>query len=131
MNGSKAWLVAAAAAFVAIWLESSIGFGLAFSPGWANGWPGGLSVHTVWAAGMSLLLGLVLMTIAVGVGAAVAAACSRRGLERRGLLLAFLAWLLLAAALAWPATSWAYGRIHASAVEMWPGGYYPGGVPPN
>lgn len=120
---SGRWLIALGGAVAALWLEGAVGFGLAFSPGWANGWPGGLSVHVVWAAGMSLLVGLVAWTLAVALGLAIAAIGSRRGLNRRVVLVGLLAWLVLAMVPAWLAGAWAYGRVYASALEMWPGGY--------
>ena len=52
----KVWLAVAGCSFLALAGELFVGCGFAFNPGWANGWPFGLTIHSVWSAGMSFLL---------------------------------------------------------------------------
>src|SRR5262249_36017848 len=44
-------------------------FGLFFSPGWANGWPFGLSFQLVISVAMTCCASIMLMAVAASVGA--------------------------------------------------------------
>lgn len=130
LGSPKAWLAIVAGAILALGPELFLGFALAFSPGWANCWPLGLTVHTVWAAGMSVVFFLLLMTAAVGSGAVFGAVCCDFGVSRRRVLVAYIAWLACSLVLALLLCCWGFSGVYASALEMWPGGYHPGGVNP-
>jgi hypothetical protein len=58
-------------AVVSLGYELMAGFALGFAPGRANGWPGGLSIHRVWSAGMTTLFFVIQMTAGVGLGALI------------------------------------------------------------
>ena len=45
-----------------------------FAPGWANGWPGGLTIYRVWSSWLTVTFFIMLMTI--GFGAAHSSASS-------------------------------------------------------
>jgi hypothetical protein len=72
----KVWLAIARAALMALLSGLFLGFGLAFNPVWANGWPFGLSIYAVWSTWMSLVFFLLLFTTAVAIGAATGAMCA-------------------------------------------------------
>jgi|GEM_PF-5584778 len=105
--------------------EAFFGFGLAFNPGWANGWPFGLTIHMVWPAGMSLLFFLLAMTAAVDLGAIVGATCSRNGVGLHRGRAAFITWLIGSGVVAMFASVWILKVISAQALEEWPNGYGP------
>lgn len=67
---------AALAAAAALFVENILGWLLFFSPGWANGWPGGLSFQTVLSVGMTGYILLMLMTAATLIGAILAFICT-------------------------------------------------------
>jgi hypothetical protein len=104
-------------------LDLFLGFPLFFAPGWANGWPSGLTIHAVWSAGMTLIIFVLLMGIAVGLGGFVGLACSLRGKAPRYAVSSYVVWLFLAAALNLILCVRVYQEIHAAALEMWPNGY--------
>lgn len=91
-------------------------FPFAFAPGWANGWPGGLTVHEVWSAGMTAVVSLVLFATAAGAGAAV---CSRLvgRVNSKNLILFYGAWLVSAALAAGAVGVVAFWVIYASALQ--------------
>jgi len=66
--------IAGLAAF-GLLVENLVGWFLFFSPGWANGWPFGLSFHTVASIGAIGYILLELTTAAAGVGAIVGLIC--------------------------------------------------------
>jgi hypothetical protein len=96
---------------------------LLFAPGWANGWPGGLTIHQVFSTGMTLVMFVMLMTIGIGAGCGVGfeVCCFRRGRRYAGRVVAV--WVVVWAVLTVAACAWGYRQIYASAVEMWPRGY--------
>ncbi len=91
-------------------------FPFAFAPGWANGWPGGLTVHEVWSAGMTAVVFLMLFATAGGVGAAV---CSRlvRRVKSRSLILFYGVWLVFGTLAAGAFSVLAFWVIYASALS--------------
>jgi len=119
----KVWLAVAGCSFLALAGELFVGCGFAFNPGWANGWPFGLTIHSVWSAGMSFLLFLILMTAAAGIGAIVGATYSCFGVGFRHGRAVYVGWLVCCCVLALAASLWAFREIYASTLEMWPNGY--------
>src|SRR5690349_5305033 len=49
-------------------------FGLWFSPGWANGWPGGLHRNLVWPAGLAFATFSLVLVACAGIGSTTGAA---------------------------------------------------------
>jgi hypothetical protein len=109
-------------AFVALLPELFFGFGLWFAPGWANGWPGGLTIYRVWSAGMTACLFVMMSTIGVGAGGMIGLSLK---LSRQNRLaeLVVLAWLVLWTVLSISACALAYREFYVSTLEMWPNGY--------
>ena len=91
--------------------------------GWANGWPLGLTLHVIWSAGIASLVFLMLLTLAIGLGALVGLVCSWCGIGLRSGRLSFVAWIAVTAVLALIASLYVYKEAHTSALEMWPNGY--------
>jgi hypothetical protein len=58
-----------------LFVENFVGWFLFFSPGWANGWPFGLSFRTVASIGAIAYILLELTTAAIGVGAILGLIC--------------------------------------------------------
>ncbi|TXT17923.1 MAG: hypothetical protein FD138_4507 [Planctomycetota bacterium] len=116
----KTWNEVTHGAIVAFASEAWVGSYLWFAPGWANGWPGGLTIHTVWSTGMAGLLFLLTLTLAVGVGAAVGSLCNRSEVGYRWGQRIFAAWLVAATILAFAMSYVAFAKIYASTLEMWP-----------
>ena len=81
----SSWYWFAFWAFLAIPAELMIGFGLWFSPGWANVEAGGPQIYIIWPAGLSAIGFFVLMTAAAAVSATLAATADpeRRRLDRK------------------------------------------------
>lgn len=119
------WLRIAVCSLLAIGGEAFLSFGLAFSPGWANGWPNGLSIHSVWSTGMTILFVLFLCTAAVGLGAILCAGLARSGVSLLRCRASYLGWLVASGVFAWWAGHWAYDVVYASTLTMWPNGYNP------
>jgi hypothetical protein len=110
---------------VALGDELFLGFALGLVPGWANGWPGGLTISQVWPAGMTTILYIILITGAIVLGASLSFLLSRLEIARPYTGIVFLAWLVVGAILAVPACISFYQWIHAWALEVWPDGYNP------
>ena len=109
-------------------IEAFFGFGLWFAPGWANEWPGGLPIHLVWPVGMTAVATAILLTMAVGFGAAVAAshqAESGAPLSGRAARL----WVVVAVVSAAIVSPFVFGYFHTAALESWPNGYNSRGNP--
>ncbi len=122
---AKVWLAIARWSLMVFGGEVFFGFGLAFNPGWANGWPFGLTIDSVWSTGMSFLFFLMLMTAAIGLGAIAGATCARFGVGLRRGRAVYAAWLVCFGVLASVASLWAFKVIRASMLEMWPNGSNP------
>src|SRR5437868_5264589 len=103
--------------------EFCLGCPFCFAPGWANDWPGSLSIYVVWSAGMTGWISLILLTLAVAVGGPVGLVCSWRGLGQRWGRPIFVAWIAVMAIVTLLASWPMYQDIHRSALEMWPDGY--------
>jgi hypothetical protein len=111
--------------------ELCLGCPLSFAPGWANGWPGGLSIYVVWSAWMTTWILLILLTLAIGVAAYAGLFISRRGLGRHWGRRLFAAWIAMAVILTLLACRPLYREIHTSTLQMWPNGYPdPGAIRP-
>jgi hypothetical protein len=98
-------------------------FGFFFAPGWANGWPAGLSIYQVWSTWLTLVLFVMLITIGVALGSLVSLCCSLlpRGRRHAGNLL--VSWMVIWAILTAVICAWAFREIYAATLEMWPNGY--------
>ena len=102
--------------------EVFFGFGLFFAPGWANGWPGGLTIHRVWSAFMTTYLFVLMMTVGIGAGGLIGLLL-RLVLGNRRTTLVFYFWLLICSVFTVLTCINVYPEIYASTLEMWPNGY--------
>jgi hypothetical protein len=103
----------------ALMCEAFVVCGMGFQPGWANGWPGGISKHVVfavWATGMLLIM---LLTSGAGVLAVV---CShlqqlvrRRSVGWAAFAWLFVVWVVVATVVCFNV----FPGIHASIVQEW------------
>jgi hypothetical protein len=100
-----------------------LAFPFYFAPGWANGWPGGLTMARVWSAGMTLGLFAWLTAAGVGFGALIALAVGRFTTVRKVQDVAFVAWLLFWLSFAVVACALFYAATYAGTLKMWAGGY--------
>ena len=107
----------------ALAVELIFGFQFYFAPGWANGWPGGLSIYRVWSAGMTAYLFIMMMTVGIGVGATAIFLLCRFPAVRRRSAAVFWTWLVILTGLTAVVCTLAYCEIYASTLEMWPNGY--------
>src|SRR4051794_17453738 len=58
-------------ACLALPAEAVVNFPFFFAPGWANGWPGGLTIYQVWSTWLSITLFVMLMTFGLGLGSLI------------------------------------------------------------
>jgi len=107
-------------------LEMMVGFHLSFAPGWANGWPGGLTMHRVWAAGITILLFAMSMTAGLSVMSIISRLLRTFSSDCRRAEIVLRTWLVLWATVTALVCVFAYREIYASTLGMWPAGY-PGG----
>jgi hypothetical protein len=119
----QTWVTIALVSLMAVPSELAVRFGLWFSPGWANF--GGTSIQVIWPIGLSVLFFLILMTAAVGIGAAAVAIDTWRRHEHSSRLLGFAMWLAAATVLALMATATYYADLRSSAMTLFPNGYNP------
>jgi hypothetical protein len=96
-------------------LFSFMMFGLWFSPGWANAWPGGLHRNIVWPVGLAVMSFTLVLVICAGVGAAFDYPLTFWPPARRSFGW-FLACTPLAGAVAWTV----FAVLHSEAVILWP-----------
>jgi hypothetical protein len=120
---AKTYGMAALGALVMLGAELQVGVQLWFAPGWANGWPGGLSIHRVWSTGMTVIFFVIQMTIGIGLGALIGLFLCRSSPGRRFAGWVFGVWLFTCIALTVLTCAWAYREIYASTLAMWPNGY--------
>jgi hypothetical protein len=57
-------------ALFAIGTEILFSFPFFFAPGWANGWPGGLTIYLVWSTWLTATLFIMLMTCGIAISEA-------------------------------------------------------------
>lgn len=120
---SASWKRLVVIASVVFVCSACFGFQLFFAPGWANGWPFGLTVHSIWSVGIAFIVFALLMALAIGVGAFVGLLLSLRGIGSRLVRSVYITWLLIAATSIMLVSMWIYQGAHASALHMWPNGY--------
>jgi hypothetical protein len=99
-NRRMAWCwigIAGLAGFtlIAEWYFGAILF---FAPGWANGWPWGLSFELVVSAGMTAYISLMLMTASTGAGAIIAHFEASTGVRAEDQWQFFIRWLCITSA---------------------------------
>jgi hypothetical protein len=112
-------MIGAAAGVV---VEALMAFPFFFAPGWANGWPGGLTIHVIWSAFMTAVVAVMGMTVGVGIGA-FAGLLAYAILGGRRARLLFLIGVGIVALLVTIVCPWVYREVHESTLEMWPDGY--------
>jgi hypothetical protein len=121
------WLVVAGIAAAALGPEGILAFALCFSPGWANQWPGGLSFHVVWSAGLAAVSAMMVATIGVAIGAVLATGRELLTAQPAGRKLIVI-WLVIVIAVALVAYGYTYDGLHTAALAEFPNGYNPGGT---
>ena len=110
-------------ACLALAAETVVGFPLFFAPGWANGWPGGLSIYRVWSTWLSITIFVMLMTIGLGAGSVIGLLAWLFPPVRRQTGKVLAAWMVIWAVLCVATCLSAYKEIYASTLDMWPNGY--------
>jgi hypothetical protein len=115
--------VLALGAFVALPVEFVLGFPFLFAPGWANGWPGGLTIYAVWSAGMTAYLFVMMMTAGTAVGATVTFLVCLSSVDRRRVVYGFCVWQGIWTGLTIVTCTMAYRYIYALTLKEWPNGY--------
>ena len=58
-------------ALLALGVEMASSFPYYFAPGWANGWPGGLTIYQVWSTWLTATLFIMLMTSGIAIGSLI------------------------------------------------------------
>jgi hypothetical protein len=103
--------------------EAVCSFPFFFAPGWANGWPGGLSIYKVWSTWLTITLLAMALTIGLGVGALASLSAWVFPTMRRHAGNVLVAWLVVWTAICVATCPWVFKEIYASTLEMWPNGY--------
>ncbi len=104
-------------------LEALGSFPFFFAPGWANGWPGGLTIYQVWSTWLTLTLFVMLTTFGVAVGSLVSLFCCLFPRARRRTGILFGVCLVIWTILSGVACAKAFREIYALTLQMWPNGY--------
>jgi hypothetical protein len=110
-------------ACLALGSEAVLSFPLFFSPGWANGWPGGLTIYRVWSTWLTITLFVMLMTIGLGAGALVSLLAWLFPSIRSHTGNVLGTWMVFWTVLCVATCCLAFKEIYASTLEMWPNGY--------
>ena len=108
----------------ALGLEASVSFPFYFAPGWANEWPFGLTIYTVWSTWASAVVTVMFLSLVIGLGAAISALLVGRVGYRRTWA-GFAIWLAIGAVSAGAFFILAFRVLYESTLEMWPNGYNP------
>jgi hypothetical protein len=103
--------------------EVFVSFGFFFAPGWANGWPGGLTIYQVWSTWLTITLFVMMMTVGVSAGSLVSLVACVFPAARRHTRKVLTAWMVGCGILSTAACAWAFRGIYASTLQMWPHGY--------
>jgi hypothetical protein len=117
------WISIAGKAVGAPFFEYILCWLVFFSPGWANGWPFGLSFQAVLSTAITGWISLVLMTASVGAGAIVGFICAllRVGQKHGGQV--YRSWLWFASLVILCLSLWIFANIHAWVWKEFPNGY--------
>jgi hypothetical protein len=120
---SDQWSKFALRSFAVLVFEVYTGCGMSFNPGWANGWPFGMTIHAVFSTAMSGLSFLMLVTASVFAGSLIAACCATIGVGDRYIRLGFIALMICCTVAAAILTRLCFMEIYASTFKAWPNGY--------
>ena len=117
------WFFVTAISACALFAEFFVGALFFFSPGWANGWPFGVSFQLALATGVTIWCAVMLMTAAAGLGAIIGFLCTlfRLG-EKRGIRV-YCIWLGVAAAITLVVSICIFASTYADALKAFPNGY--------
>jgi hypothetical protein len=115
-TGYQILLVAACA----LWFEALVTCGMGFQPGWANGWPFGISKHVVFAVWATGMLQAMIVTAGAGV---LAVLCSHlqqllrlKSVGWQAFACLVVVWLFVTI----PVCCYVYPNVHAAIVKDWP-----------
>jgi hypothetical protein len=103
--------------------EFILAFPLFFAPGWANGWPGGLTIYQVWSTGMTIAVFVILATLGIALGSLLGFLLCIVAGGRLPVRILLWIWVATWSALSALVCVWVYREIYASALAMWPNGY--------
>ena len=110
-------------ALIALGVEILSSFPFYFAPGWANGWPGGLTMPLVWSTWLTATLFIVLITGGIGLGSLIGLLISYFPGGRRFAGATLIVWMGLWVFLAVVTCVWAFPEVYASTLKEWPNGY--------
>ena len=110
-------------ALLALGTEVAFSFPLFFAPGWANGWPGGLTIHQVWSTWLTATLLVMLMTSGIAIGSLICLLFSGLSGRQRYARVTLVVWIGLWVVLSAVACLRIFPEVYASARQMWPNGY--------
>ena len=110
-------------ALLALGIEIAGSFPFFFAPGWANGWPGGLTIHRVWSTWLTATLVIMMMTSGIAIGSLICRLIGALPGGRRYAGVALLVWIGLWGLLSAVACLWIFPEVYASTREMWRDGY--------
>jgi hypothetical protein len=117
------WIVTAfmvGGSLIAGWAFS---FMLFFSPGWANGWPFGLSFQLVTSFAMTCVMSLMLMAAAAAVGALFEVVVALAGVTEERQWQVYRWWLWLAAVVVLCLSIWGFRKLYDWTWKQFPDGY--------
>jgi hypothetical protein len=117
------WFGIAGAALLCLLFEYWLGFVLLFSPGWACGWPFGLSFQAVVSGVITGGISIMLCTAAAGAGAIAAFACTLARVGRNRVWQFYRTWLWLATFVILFLSVLVFQRVYASVSNDFPNGY--------
>jgi len=103
--------------------EAVVSFPFFFAPGWANGWPGGLTIHRVWSTWLTITIFVMLVSAGLGLGSLISLVAGAFPLGRRNAREILGTWMVVWTVLCAGTCAWAFMQIYASTLEMWPNGY--------
>jgi hypothetical protein len=110
-------------ALLALGAEILSGFPFFFAPGWANDWPGGLTIYRVWSTWLTATLFIMLMTSGIAIGSVICLPISALPGGRRYAGITLVVWIGLWSLLSVVVCLKAFPEVYASTLEMWPNGY--------
>src|SRR4051812_17122777 len=105
-------------ALLALGAEVVVSFPFFFAPGWANGWPGGLTIYQVWSTWLTVTLFVMMMTCGIGAGSLTSLLLCAFPRGRRHAATALVIWIDLWVILSVVICLWSFPVIYASTLEM-------------
>jgi hypothetical protein len=117
------WFLVVAMAGGALFFQFALGFLVFFSPGWANGWPFGLSFQSVISIAITIWLSIMLFTAFAGAGAIIGLGCAWMQIGKRNGLRIYRNWLWLSLVTVLCLSVLVFSRVYSSTCAEFPKGY--------